>query len=79
MADYGQSTSKYIRVKPETALDILDKLKEADRKGGNVFTSMMNKKDREKKRLLDTVHKQLRALTQSSLNSAGMGNNSGQA
>lgn len=61
LADYGNSTSKYVRVKPESALDLLDKLKEAEKK--NMF-SVLNKKDRDKKRLVDTVYKQLKGLTQ---------------
>ena len=60
LADYGSESSKYLRVKPQTALTILDKLKEAEKK--NVF-AIMNKKDRDKKRLVDTVYKQLKALT----------------
>lgn len=62
LADYGSSTSKYLRVKPESAIALLDKLKEAEKK--NVFANMMNKKERDKKRLVDTVYKQLKALTQ---------------
>jgi hypothetical protein len=60
LADYGSDSSKYLRVKPQTALIILDKLKEAEKK--NVF-AIMNKKDRDKKRLVDTVYKQLKTLT----------------
>ena len=60
LADYGSESSKYLRVKPQTALIILDKLKEAEKK--NVF-AIMSKKDRDKKRLVDTVYKQLKALT----------------
>ncbi len=59
-ADYGSTSSKYLRVKPESALIILDKLKEGEKK--NLFT--MNKKERDKKRLVDTVYKQLKLLTQ---------------
>ena len=61
LADYGHTTSKYLRVKPEAALAVLDKIKEAEKK--NVF-AMINRKDRDKKRLVDTVYKQLKALTQ---------------
>ena len=60
LADYGSTTSKYVRVKPESALTLLDKLKEAEKR--NVF-AIMNKKDRDKKRLVDTVYKQLKNLT----------------
>lgn len=67
LADYGSTKSKYLRVKPESALALLDKLKEAEKK--NVF-AIMNKKDRDKKRLVDTVYKQLKSLT---LQSGGAG------
>ncbi|XP_059093214.1 exocyst complex component 6B-like [Tigriopus californicus] len=60
LADYGNPTSKYIRVKPQHALILLDKLKEAEKK--NMF-GIMNKKDRDKKRLVDIVYKQLKNLT----------------
>ena len=68
LADYGQETSKYLRVQPQNALIILDKVKESEKK--NVFT-IMNKKDKDKKRLVDTVYKQLKTLTQQS--SSGIG------
>ena len=61
LADYGQETSKYLRVQPQNALTILDKLKESEKK--NVFAITMNKKDKDKKRLVDTVYKQLKNLT----------------
>ena len=66
LADYGSESSKYLRVKPQSAIVLLDKLKEAEKK--NFVANMMNKKDRDKKRLVDTVYKQLKALT--------LGNNS---
>ena len=50
-----------MRVKPEDALLLLDKLKESENR--NMF-SVLNKKDRDKKRLVDTVYKQLKALAQ---------------
>ena len=59
LADYGQETSKYLRVQPQNALIILDKLKESEKK--NVF-AIMNKKDKDKKRLVDTVYKQLKLM-----------------
>ena len=61
LADYGQETSKYLRVQPQNALTILDKLKESEKK--ILFGSLMNKKDKDKKRLVDTVYKQLKNLT----------------
>ena len=69
-ADYGSTTSKYLRVKPESCLIILDKLKEAEKK--NMF-AIMNKKDRDKKRLVDTVYKQLKALTANSAGNSHLG------
>ena len=63
LADYGNPRSKYVRVKPEDALLLLDKLKESENR--NMF-SVLNKKDRDKKRLVDTVYKQLKALAQPS-------------
>ena len=59
LADYGQETSKYLRVQPQNALIILDKVKESEKK--SFFP--MNKKDKDKKRLVDTVYKQLKSLT----------------
>ena len=61
LADYGSNpSSKYRRVQPITLLTILEKIKEAD--GRNVFANMMNKRDRDKRRLVDTVYKQLKTL-----------------
>ena len=62
LADYGNPRSKYVRVKPEDALLLLDKLKESENR--NMFSGMLNKKDRDKRRLVDTVYKQLKALAQ---------------
>ena len=62
-ADFGKTESnKYGRVPPSTALILLDKLKEADNKG--VFGISLNKKDRDKVKLREVVHKQLRSLVQ---------------
>ena len=44
--------------------------KEAEKK--NVFSSIMNKKNRDKNRLFDTVYKQLQGLTIGSTNSGGV-------
>jgi len=57
--DYGQETSKYSHVKPSTAIIVLEKLKEADKK--SVF-SVLKKSERDKKKLLETVLKQLKQL-----------------
>lgn len=64
-ADFGKNveTNKYGRVPPATALILLDKLKEADNKG--MFGGIsLNKKDRDKVKLREVVHKQLRSLVQ---------------
>lgn len=57
--DYGQETSKYSHVKPTMAIIVLEKLKEADKK--SVF-SVLKKSERDKKKLLETVLKQLKQL-----------------
>lgn len=59
-ADFGKQDSKYLRVNPQTALNLLEKMKEADKKK-NFFTSI-KKNERDKKKLIDTVAKQLRQL-----------------
>ncbi|XP_067003143.1 exocyst complex component 6B isoform X5 [Anabrus simplex] len=59
--DYGQESSKYQQVNPNTAIVLLEKLREADKK--TVF-SVLKKSERDKKKLLETVLKQLRQLAQ---------------
>ncbi|XP_015911636.1 exocyst complex component 6B isoform X4 [Parasteatoda tepidariorum] len=59
--EYGQETSKYLRVNPHTAIILLEKVREADKKK-NIF-SALKKNERDKKKLLETVLKQLRQLT----------------
>merc|ERR1712004_681486 len=60
-ADFGKSdSSRYVRVQPATALVILDKLKEADKKNSSFGGLAMNKKDRDKVKLREVVHRQLR-------------------
>ncbi|XP_064604031.1 exocyst complex component 6B-like [Liolophura sinensis] len=61
LADYGQPNHKYIRVTPHTAITILEKLNNADKKKNNLF-AWKGKNERDKKKLLDTVLKQLRGL-----------------
>lgn len=58
--DYAKETSKYKAVQPEIAIILLEKLKEGDKK--NIFT-VLNKNERDKKKLLETVLKQLRQLS----------------
>ncbi|KAL5020900.1 hypothetical protein ScPMuIL_000055 [Solemya velum] len=61
LADYGQGKSRYLRVKPHVAISLLEKLNNADKKKNNLFASL-KKNDRDRKKLLDTVLKQLRGL-----------------
>lgn len=61
LADYGQPTSKYIRVKPSDAISLLEKLNNTDNKKKNLFAAL-KKGERDKKKLIDTVLKQLRGL-----------------
>ncbi|XP_020296063.1 exocyst complex component 6B isoform X2 [Pseudomyrmex gracilis] len=59
--DYGHESSKYNLVTPNMAVLLLEKLKESDKK--TVF-SVLKKSERDKKKLLETVLKQLRQLAQ---------------
>ncbi|XP_028133189.1 exocyst complex component 6 [Diabrotica virgifera virgifera] len=59
--DYAQDTSKYKKVNPDVAIVLLEKLREGDKK--TMFT-VLKKSERDKKKLLDTVLKQLRQLSQ---------------
>ncbi|KAK3094794.1 hypothetical protein FSP39_006322 [Pinctada imbricata] len=61
LADYGQVSSKYGRVKPNVAISLLEKLNNSDKKKNNLF-SALKKGERDKKKLLDTVLRQLRGL-----------------
>jgi len=61
--DYGQDTSKYLRVSPQRAIIVLEKLREADKR--TVF-SVLKKSERDKKKLMETVLRQLKQLLQSS-------------
>ncbi|XP_041073945.1 exocyst complex component 6B isoform X4 [Polyodon spathula] len=60
LADYGRPTCKYLRVNPNTALALLEKMKDTSRKN-NVF-AQFRKNERDKQKLIDTVVKQLRSL-----------------
>uniref|UniRef100_A0A8C3G753 Exocyst complex component n=1 Tax=Cyclopterus lumpus TaxID=8103 RepID=A0A8C3G753_CYCLU len=64
LADYGQPTSKYLRVNPATALALLEKMKDTSKKN-NIF-SQFRKNDRDKQKLIETVVKQLRSLVSES-------------
>ncbi|KAM9325071.1 exocyst complex component 6 [Gastrophryne carolinensis] len=60
LADYGQPSSKYLRVNPSTALILLEKMKDINKKN-NIF-AQFRKNDRDRQKLIDTVVKQLRSL-----------------
>ncbi|RWS29237.1 Exocyst complex component 6B-like protein [Leptotrombidium deliense] len=60
LSDYGKQESKYLRVNPTIALNLLEKVKEADKKK-NLFAAL-KKNERDKKKLIDTVMKQLKQL-----------------
>ncbi|XP_031811928.1 exocyst complex component 6 isoform X4 [Sarcophilus harrisii] len=64
LADYGQPASKYLRVNPNTALTLLEKvhrgMKDTNKKN-NIF-AQFRKNDRDKQKLIETVVRQLRSL-----------------
>lgn len=59
-ADFGKQHSKYLRVKPNTALNLLEKVREAERKKN--FITSLKKNERDKKKLTETVIKNLKQL-----------------
>merc|ERR550517_1582891 len=63
-ADFGKTeNNKYQRVTPATALILLEKLKEADKK--SIFGGInLNQRDRDRVKLREVVHKQLKSLVQ---------------
>jgi len=65
-ADFGKTeNNKYQRVTPATALVLLEKLKEADKK--SIFGGInLNQRDRDRVKLREVVHKQLKSLAFSS-------------
>ncbi|KAM3835370.1 exocyst complex component 6 isoform 3-T3 [Vipera latastei] len=60
LADYGQPGSKYLRVNPSTALALLEKIKDVNKK--NHLFAQFRKNDRDKQKLIETVVRQLRGL-----------------
>ncbi|KAM8880712.1 exocyst complex component 6B isoform 1-T1 [Synchiropus picturatus] len=60
LADYGKPTCRYLRVNPNNALTLLEKMRESSRKN-NVF-AQFRKTDRDRQKLIDTIIKQLRNL-----------------
>ncbi|CAG0888300.1 unnamed protein product [Cyprideis torosa] len=57
--DFGKDDGKYSRVSPQVALQLLERLKGAE--GKSVLVAL-KRSDRDRKKLWDTVHKQLRQL-----------------
>ncbi|XP_045135500.1 exocyst complex component 6B-like isoform X3 [Portunus trituberculatus] len=57
--DYGSENSKYLRVSPHNAIIVVEKLREGEKRG---MFSILKRSD--KKKLLETVLKQLKQLTQ---------------
>ena len=60
-AEYGNPSSRYCRVSPATAVKVVERLRDADKR--NMF-SVLKRAERDRKRLQDTVLKQLRQLVQ---------------
>lgn len=60
-ADYGKTQSSFLRVSPADCIIVLEKLKDADRRKNNLFSSL-RKNERDKKKVVDTVLKQLHQL-----------------
>ncbi|XP_071090028.1 exocyst complex component 6B-like isoform X1 [Haliotis cracherodii] len=61
LADYGKQQSKYLRVQRHVAISLLEKLNNADKKKNNLFASL-KRNERDKKKLVETVLKQLKGL-----------------
>lgn len=59
--DYGQDKNRYSLVTPSTIIVVLEKLREADKK---TMFSVLKKSERDKKKLLETVLKQLKQLAE---------------
>ena len=59
-ADFRKQHSKYLRVKPQTALVLLEKMREAEKKKN--FITSLKKNERDKKKLTETVIKNLKQL-----------------
>lgn len=59
--DYGKEENRYYLVQPATIIIVLEKMREADKK---TMFSVLKKSERDKKKLLETVLKQLRQLSE---------------
>lgn len=59
--DYGKSDNRYNLVRPETIIVVLEKVREADRR---TMFSVLKKSERDKKKLWETVLRQLKQLAE---------------
>lgn len=59
LSDYGKPDNRYSLVRPKVIIIVLEKIREADKK--TVF-SVLKKSERDKKKLWETVLKQLKQL-----------------
>uniref|UniRef100_A0A915BPH7 Exocyst complex component n=2 Tax=Parascaris univalens TaxID=6257 RepID=A0A915BPH7_PARUN len=59
LADYGKEESKYSRVKASSAIAVLEKMIEFERKSSSFFAKG---REKDRKKLLDTIVRQLKAL-----------------
>ena len=59
-AEYGKNESRYLRVNPQTALSLLEKLVKGDSKK-TIFTAL-SKNERDKRNRIDTILKKLKQL-----------------
>lgn len=59
LSDYGKPDNHYNLVQPKVIITVLEKIREAEKK--NVF-SVLKKSERDKKKLWETVLKQLKQL-----------------
>lgn len=59
--DYGKPDNRYALVQPSTIIKVLEKIREADKK---TMFSVLKRSERDKKRLQETVMKQLKQLAE---------------
>ena len=59
--DYGKTENRYSLVAPSTIIVMLEKIREAEKKA---LFSVLKKSERDKKKLLETVLKQLKQLSE---------------
>ncbi|KPM03414.1 Exocyst complex subunit Sec15-like protein [Sarcoptes scabiei] len=67
-AEYGKNESRYLRVNPQTALILFEKLVRGDNK--KTIFSALSKNERDKKNKIDTISKKLKQLIANNNNSA---------